>query len=139
MNSSATPCAVPKSRPQPLRKNNQTRNGSAKKEKVVFIMNSPANVFTEPRDGFSHCLIHGSWIRKAMVRPFQERQSFCGGGATGEAGGLFPRPDPVPVAPSAKDTAGHTAPRPPSAAFFCFVPSSTVVRRFFLVLFNCFV
>src|SRR5215467_144285 len=39
MNSSATPCAVPKSRPQPFRKNDQTRNGSAKKERVVFIMN----------------------------------------------------------------------------------------------------
>src|SRR5262249_60994445 len=39
MNSSATPCAVPKSRPQPFRKNDQTRNGSTKKERVVFIMN----------------------------------------------------------------------------------------------------
>src|SRR5262249_57934853 len=39
MNSSATPCAVPKSRPQPFRKNVQTRNGSTKKERVVFIMN----------------------------------------------------------------------------------------------------
>src|SRR5262249_60363049 len=84
MNSSATPCAVPKSRPQPFRKNDQTRNGSAKKEKVVFIMNSPADVFTEPRDGVSYCLIHGSWIRKAMVRAFQERQSFCGGEASQE-------------------------------------------------------